>query len=90
MNEYIDNDEKEIIESLNSGDWISDFNKVIKKQYEDYAKNTIANTHQISTYITEKDYKQIIQKANQIGIPYKNLIALLVRNYNAGKININL
>ncbi len=90
MNEYIDNEEKEIIESLNSGDWISDLNNEIKRQYEDYAKNTTVKTRKISTFISENEFNQMKQKANLIGIPYESLLALLVRNYNEGKIIINL
>lgn len=90
MNEYIDNEEKEIIESLNSGDWISDFNNEIKRQYEDYTKNTTIKTRKISTFISENEFNQMKQKANLIGIPYESLLALLVRNYNEGKIIINL
>ena len=86
MNDYIDKEEKEIIESLDSGDWVSDFDEDIKKQYEEYAKNSTANTKQISAHITEKDYNRIKLKAMQAGISHESLIALLIHKYNEGKI----
>ncbi len=39
MIDFIDEEEKELIESLHSEKWVSDFDDEIKKMYEDYAKN---------------------------------------------------
>jgi predicted DNA binding CopG/RHH family protein len=90
MINYIDEEEKEIIESLNSEEWVSDFNDEIKKQYEEYAKHSSMNTKKISAYISERDFNKIRLKAMQIGIPYESLIALIVRKYNEGKIGLTI
>jgi len=90
MNEYIDEEEKEIIESLKSETWISDFNENIKKQYEEYAKFSLLNTRQIVANISERDFNKIKIKALQEGIPYESLIAILIHKYNEGKIALGL
>ena len=90
MIDYIDDEEKEIIESLHSELWVSDFNKDIKKQYEEYAKFSTMNSRTITANISERDYERIQIKALQDGIPYESLIALLIHKYNEGKIPLTL
>jgi predicted DNA binding CopG/RHH family protein len=90
MIDFIDNEEKEIIESLQSEEWVSDFNEDIKKQYEEYAKFSLMNTRQITANISERDYNKIYLKAIQEGVPYEFLVAMLIHKYNEGKIGLTL
>jgi predicted DNA binding CopG/RHH family protein len=90
MNNFIDNEEKELIESLHSEEWVSDFNADIKKEYEEYARQSLSNTKQISISVSERDYNKIQTRAIQEGLSYQSLIALLIHKFNEDKIAITL
>lgn len=90
MINFIDEDEKEIIESLRSDSWISDFNDDIRKKYEDYASNTIEFKNKVEVNLTDKDFDKIKIKAIEAGVPYQALISMLVHKYNEGKIGLNV
>lgn len=90
MINFIDEDEKEIIESLRSDSWISDFNDDIWKKYEDYASNTIEFKNKVEVNLTDKDFDKIKIKAIEAGVPYQALISMLVHKYNEGKIGLNV
>jgi predicted DNA binding CopG/RHH family protein len=90
MVEFIDEEEKEIIESLYNEEWVSDFDDETKKMYEEYAKYSIERTKEINFKISEKDFDKIKVKAMQEGIDYEVLLSMLIHKYNEGKIAINV
>jgi len=58
MIEYIDEEEKEIIESLNNDTWVSDFSKDTKIKYESYAKNYFEFKNKVEVNLTDNDFKK--------------------------------
>lgn len=86
MVDYIDEEEKELIESLHSEKWVSDFNDDIKKMYEESAQYSILSTKRINIKVTEKDFEKIQAKALQEGLSYQSLISMLIHKYNEGKV----
>ncbi len=90
MIDFIDEEEKEIIESLNSDSWISDFDDDIKKIYEEYSINTFDFKNKIEVNLTDKDFSNLRLKAIEAGVPYQSLIAMLIHKYNEGKIRLNI
>lgn len=90
MIDYIDKEEKEMIESLHSEDWISDFNDEIKKQYEEYALFSLTNSKEIKVNISERDFELISTKAMQAGIPCEALVSILIHKYNQSNYSLNL
>lgn len=90
MTEYIDEEEREIIESLHSEEWVSDFNEDIKKQYEEYARNYFEFKNKVEVRLTDKDFNRIQIKSAQLGIPYESIIALLIHKYNEGEIALTI
>ena len=90
MIDFIDEEEKEIIESLRSDSWISDFNDDIRKKYEEYASNTIDFKNKVEINLTDKDFNKIKIKAIEAGVPYQALISMLIHKYNEGKIGLNI
>ena len=89
-NKYIDAEEQEIIESLNSDNWISDFDESIKNKYENIAKFTISRTKSISVDISEKDFQELQSKAISAGINHQTLVSLLIHQYNEGRIALSI
>ncbi len=90
MIKYIDEEEKEIIESLYNESWISDFNEEVKGEYESYAKNYFDFKNKVEINLTDKDYHNIQIKAIEAGMPYQSLISMLIHKYNEGKIALTV
>lgn len=90
MIKYIDEEEEKIIGSLNSDEWVSDFNLDIKKQYEEYARLSLSNSKEIRATISEKDFNKIQIKALQEGLTSESILAMLVHKYNEGKISLTI
>ena len=86
--EYFDKDEMELAKSLETEEWVSDLSKKEKKQYEEYARNSLTKQKRINIRMTERDLKKIQAKAIEEGLPYQSLISMLIHKYNEGKVSI--
>jgi predicted DNA binding CopG/RHH family protein len=85
---YLDKDEMEMAKSLETEEWISHLTKKEKKQYEEYARNSLTKQKRINIRMTERDLKKIQAKAIEEGVPYQSLISMLIHKYNEGKVSI--
>jgi len=85
--QYIDKEEMELAKSLEE-EWVSDLTKKEKKQYEEYARNSLTKQKRINIRMTERDLKKIQAKAIEEGLPYQSLISMLIHKYNEGKLSI--
>jgi predicted DNA binding CopG/RHH family protein len=88
-NEYLDNEERKLAESLENEEWVSDLTKKEKKKYEASARYSLNKKMRINIRMTERDLKKIRAKAIEEGIPYQSLISMLIHKYNEGKMSIN-
>jgi predicted DNA binding CopG/RHH family protein len=86
--EYVDKDEMELAKSLETEEWVSDLTRKEKKQYEEYARNSLTKQKRINIRMTERDLKKIQAKAIEEGLPYQSLISMLIHKYNEGKVSI--
>jgi predicted DNA binding CopG/RHH family protein len=86
--QYIDKEEMELAKSLEAEEWVSDLTKKEKKQYEEYAHNSLTKQKRINIRMTERDLKKIQAKAIEEGLPYQSLISMLIHKYNEGKLSI--
>lgn len=86
---YFDKDEKELAESLEKEEWISDLDKKEKKRYETYARYSLNKQKRINIRMTERDLKRIRAKAIEEGIPYQSLISMLIHKFNEGKLTFS-
>ena len=90
---YLDNEELELLKSLESDEWTNDtINTDEINEYENYAKYTKALQEKKQTTIrfAVSDLAIIKAKSKELGIGYQNLIQLLVHNYATHKIKIAL
>ena len=90
MTEYIDQEEKDLIESLHSEDWTPNPDKNVNKVYEEYARNSLDFVNKIEIILSERDIQMIRIKAIEEGIPYQALISMLIHKYNEGKIALTI
>ena len=82
---YLDEEEKELIESYKKGEW-KPINKKDKKVYVKAAKESISKNKRINIRLTSKDYYDIQVKAVEEGIPYQTLISSIIHKYNKGEL----
>ncbi|MBT5934131.1 hypothetical protein [Sulfurimonas sp.] len=90
---YLDNEELELLKSLESDEWTNDtINTDEINEYKNYAKYTKALQEKKQTTIrfAVSDLAIIKAKSKELGIGYQNLIQLLVHNYATDKIKIAL
>lgn len=88
--EYINEEEKDIIESLHELDWQPNPNYVENKKYELYAQNTINHLNKVEINLSFIDRTKIQNTAIEKGIPFQEIISILVHKYNEGKVNIEI
>jgi predicted DNA binding CopG/RHH family protein len=86
--QYINKEEMELAKSLEAEEWVSDLTKKQKKQYEEYARNSLTKQKRINIRMTERDLKKIQAKAIEEGLPYQSLISMLIHKYNEGKVSV--
>ena len=83
----IDQEEKYLMESIESDEW-----QPVKNTDQEKAKavaaarNTLKKDKRINLRLTQKDYHQIQIKAIEEGIPYQTLISSLVHKYLNGSL----
>ena len=84
----IDQEEKDVMESIERGEWRSvkninqEKNKAILA-----ARNTLKKDKRINLRLTQKDYHQIQIRAIEEGIPYQTLISSIVHKYLNGRLS---
>jgi len=85
--EPIDKEERDLMESIENGEWRSVKN--IEKEKEKAitaARNTLKKDKRINLRLTQKDYHQIQVKAIEEGIPYQTLISSIIHKYLNGSL----
>jgi predicted DNA binding CopG/RHH family protein len=86
--DYLDNDEKELIESVeNTNDWqsVENFDKW-KNMMTAAAKNTIESNQLLYLHLPKKDLDTIKAKSIEEGVSYQYLLTNLIHNYLAGNL----
>ena len=85
--EPLDQEEKDLIESIEREEWRSVKNiKQEKEKAIAAARNTLKKDKRINLRLTQKDYHQIQIKAIEEGIPYQTLISSIVHKYLNGSL----
>jgi len=83
----IDQEEKDLMESIERDEWQPVKNIVREKEKAiAAARNTLKKEKRINLRLTQKDYHQIQIKAIEEGIPYQTLISSLVHKYLNGSL----
>ena len=82
----LDDFERDILESVENGEWVSKSNIDERKtELKSYLKKKKA----ISIRVNENDIYEIKKKALENGIPYQNLIQILLHQYAQNRINLS-
>ena len=83
----IDADEKELLESVERGEWKSTAGgKRERAPYSRYAKATFRKDRRLNIRLSSKDLEAIQKRALAEGLPYQTLISSLLHKYAAGRL----
>ena len=78
----IDVDEKELLDSVEPGEWKSATGgKRERARYSRYAKATFRKDRRLNTRLSSKDLEAIQKRALAEGLPYRTLIASVLHKY---------
>jgi len=81
----LEEEEKEILESYERGEWKSVKNpKEEIARLREYARNTLQKDKRINIRMSSKDLDQVQVIAAQEGIPYQTLVSSIIHKYVAG------
>jgi predicted DNA binding CopG/RHH family protein len=84
----IDADEKELLESVERGEWKSaGGGKRERARFSRYAKATFKKDRRLNIRLSSKDLEAIQKRALAEGLPYQTLIASLLHKYAAGRVH---
>ena len=81
-----DADEKELLESVERGEWKSTGGKRERAGYARYAKATFRKDRRLNIRLSSKDLEAIQKRALAEGLPYQTLIASLLHKYASGRL----
>ena len=76
-------EEKDLLTSIEAGEWTSEGNI---ESYKLAAKNHFRKDQRISLRISEHDLKSVQKKAALEGMPYQTLITSLIHKYLTGRL----
>jgi len=83
-------EDKEIIESLENGEWKSIENlEEMKKKLIVAASETAIKDYRINVRISKRDVEALKTRALEEGIPYQTLVTSILHKYVTGKLEEN-
>ena len=86
---YLDEFEKDILQSVEANEWKSKNNKDIRlKELQSYIKNEKKKA--ISLRLSENDIYELKKKALENSIPYQNLVQMLIHQFVSNKIKLDI
>ena len=85
----LDDYEKEILQSVENGEWKSRKNIDSRtKELQSFIKNQKKKA--ISIRIGENDIYELKKKALESGVPYQNIIQMLIHQFASNKIKLHI
>ena len=86
---YLDEFEKDILESVESNEWKSKNNtKERLKELQFYIKNEKKKA--ISLRLSENDIYELKKKALENSVPYQNIVQMLIHQFVTNKIKLDV
>lgn len=84
---YLDNEERELSESLERGEWqsVDDFEDA-KAEARRYAEATVRKDRRMNVRITERDLRNLKVRAAEEGVQYQTLVTMILHKYVTGQL----
>jgi len=81
----LDKEEKEILKSVERGEWRSAPNgKTNIRRFQRYARSAFLKDKRVNIRVSSQDLQGVQKRALEEGIPYQTLIASLIHKYVSG------
>lgn len=85
--EPMDNEEKDLIESIERDEWKEPEElEIHKSRAQAYAESTMRKDKRMNIRISERDLKNLKIKAMEEGIPYQTLVSMIIHKYLSGRL----
>jgi predicted DNA binding CopG/RHH family protein len=86
-NILLDNDEKELLHSLKTEEWVSvdNLEEEIKK-HQEIATNTLRKDKRINIRLSSHDLEALKANAVEMGLPYQTLVSSVLHQYATGRL----
>ena len=84
---YLDDEERDLIESVERGEWksVKNLKQEIEK-HRQYARNTLRKDSRVNIRISARDLEALQARAVEDGMPYQTLMASVLHRYVAGRL----
>ncbi|MDG1945171.1 MAG: CopG family antitoxin [Halioglobus sp.] len=79
-------EEKKLLDSVESGDFVSTLTKARKEELEAVATNTFKKDKRINIRISNRDLIAVQSRASEEGIPYQTLVSSIIHKYVSGSL----
>ena len=79
-------DEKELLDSVESGEFESTLTEARRKELETAATNTFKKDKRINIRISNRDLVAVQSRASEEGIPYQTLVSSIIHKYVSGSL----
>lgn len=87
MNQKLQPEEKELLDSYESEDWESVLTSKSRQDYQEAARSTFRKDKRVNIRISGKDLELIQERALREGIPYQTLMASVLHKYIHGTLS---
>ena len=87
MDNKLDKEEKEILDSFEKGEWtsVSDVEKR-KKELNEFAAATLRKSKRLNIRISERDLRELQRKAVSEGLPYQTYVSSILHKFVNGNL----
>ena len=82
----LNQEEREVRDSVERGEWKSSATQGRIAQYRKYARETFRKDQRVNIRISSKDLEAIKKRAIEEGLPYQTLISSLLHKFAAGRL----
>ncbi len=80
----LDPEERELLRSVERGEWRSAASKAAAKRYAQAAHRTLKKDRRVNIRISQADLEDLRVRAFEEGLPYQTLISSVLHKYVAG------
>ena len=86
MNNKLNQEEKEILDSYENDEWVSVSNTSDIAKYKAAARNTFKKDKRVNIRMTEMDLELLQERAMIEGLPYQTLMSSVLHKYVTGRL----
>jgi predicted DNA binding CopG/RHH family protein len=77
-------EERELLKSMERGEWRSAASKAVVKRYVQAARRTLKKDRRINIRVSQADLEDLRVRAFEEGLPYQTLVSSVLHKYVTG------